>query len=298
MSAPVRAWPEIGSCRLRLNGSVRLAAAARIRQSWGSNVPKAEVRSPWRGTARQRLRSTAASPAELNCCECVQAAPFESWGIAVVGSMLVKTLNVALHVMSRVDRSTLGSRNVLFESYVRSFWVYCFRDAALAAGKFFGPYYINLISPETVSLQSDKDNQMLAANNLPRLYLNVKVQQIKKGDIVRMVYPNGDIYDFETTIQCAYAASNSCTYDPNPVKKASITDPAKPSKYAKRTASGDLSTACETYDALRSFNTGYWRVTWPDTGTFDIVRTEAEWVDTGIQQAYIEIAKGKQPFCK
>jgi len=85
--------------------------------------------------------------------------------------------------------------------------------AFIAFAREFGPFIMSSIALYVgVSYESDRELNFVAASNLPRLVMNTSVQSIKMGDIVRIVYPDGRVFDFEVTRRCAYANSFPCEY--------------------------------------------------------------------------------------
>ena len=83
-------------------------------------------------------------------------------------------------------------------------------SAVIAASTTWGPFLIAAIYPTIRSAAQDSETNYLGASNIARAVMNISVQNIKKGDFIRVVYPDGKIYDFKTTIRCAYAASVAC----------------------------------------------------------------------------------------
>jgi hypothetical protein len=60
--------------------------------------------------------------------------------------------------------------------------------------------------------EADRDLNFTAASNLPRLIMNNSVSQIKKGDIIRIIYSDGRVFDFEAARACSPMVSRPCEY--------------------------------------------------------------------------------------
>jgi hypothetical protein len=156
---------------------------------------------------------------------------------------------------------------------------------ALAASTYAAGMVFNFIMSSVfpgVSFETDRELLFVHAGKLPLITLNVGATKIKKGDIVRVIYQDGRVYDFETTAQCSATAVCPLSY---PTLKSSATAPANVSNYARQQARESKDTCAQ--DARRNINTGYWgskvseRPPLSD-GTQVFVHVEA-WVSTGIQ---------------
>jgi hypothetical protein len=62
------------------------------------------------------------------------------------------------------------------------------------------------------TFQADMESNFTVAATLPRLIMLTSVTSIKKGDIVRIIYPDGRVVDFETAARCTYALSRACEF--------------------------------------------------------------------------------------
>jgi hypothetical protein len=127
----------------------------------------------------------------------------------------------------------------------------------------------------------DAETFFAAAGNVPRLVMNRLVSSIKAGDTVRVVYPNGDVYDFEAEVTCSPVAI--CPMD-NPVKKESPSAPAKPSSLEIRKLRDDT---CPWDSGYTTVGTGYWSDSVVETGENHLTHT-LKWVDTGDVDVYIK----------
>ena len=97
----------------------------------------------------------------------------------------------------------------------------------VAVGKLVGPFFMASVATYAgMTYAEDEAGLFSAAVNLPRAIMNVSVGSIKKGDIVRIVYPDNSVYDFEAERGCAYALSRACEY--SKVTRVSSADSARP----------------------------------------------------------------------
>lgn len=95
----------------------------------------------------------------------------------------------------------------------------------------WGPFIINNYYPG-LSYDADMANEFFGAANVPRKVMNLQVASIKRGDIVRVMYADGQIYDFETSADCSPQASFSCPFSGNGTRRAFVEDSAAPSSAA------------------------------------------------------------------
>lgn len=134
-----------------------------------------------------------------------------------------------------------------------------------------------------VTYEYDKEVNFPHAGKLPILYLNVGATKIKKGDILRVIYPDGRVFDIETTAQCSATMVCPLGY---PTQKSAANAPANVSNYQRTSWEKEVKDTC-SQDARRDFATGYWATNLvelpplPD-GTQTFVHTDT-WVSTGTQ---------------
>lgn len=162
---------------------------------------------------------------------------------------------------------------------VSSVWFIVF--AALAATLY--PFIIATYFPG-VTFQIDSMESYRYASTVPRLVMQTSVQRIKKGDIVRVTYADGAIYDYETTSQCSYVASISCALM-NPELKTSPAAPAKPSQNQLAEARMFARDSCSKSGIWVDIPTGYWSEKFDFSGGGalpDVVTITATWISTGI----------------
>jgi hypothetical protein len=152
--------------------------------------------------------------------------------------------------------------------------------AVLAAS--FGPYPMASKYPG-VTFAADQEVSFGYAQSLPRLFLFQKVQAIGPGQKVRIIYSDGSVYDFETTIRCSYAASPSCIFK-NPEK---VDSPASPAKASSKSVQDLRDDTCPWDSRWQGVKTGYWRDEWREVAPNQIEHS-AGWVDTGTVQVYIK----------
>lgn len=82
------------------------------------------------------------------------------------------------------------------------------------------------------TFSEDADLDYLGAKTIPRMVMNVSVQNIKKGDTIRMIYADG-VYDFEVLSRCPAVAPCPLA---NPIKVDTPTSPALPTNYRRAVA--------------------------------------------------------------
>lgn len=165
--------------------------------------------------------------------------------------------------------------------------------AALAASVVY-IFVMSSVFP-SVSFEYDSEVNFIHAGKLPLINLNVGATKIKQGDIVRVIYPDGRVYDFETTAQCS--ATVACPLK-NPKLKSSQTAQADVSSHAISTKEKELKDTCRG-DVLTTFNTGYWRSTVEELppaadGSQVFVHHEF-WQDTGPQTVRVS---GSRDSCR
>lgn len=152
--------------------------------------------------------------------------------------------------------------------------------ATAAIAKVWGPFFMSQYQPEVRSYQDDKNGEFAAASNIARFFLNADVTAIKKGDYVRIVYADGSVYDFETSQRCSSVSSISC-----PILKAtqrpSPTAPALRSQLQLEEEKRMARDTCIQQAYTYTFKTGYWEISYPDTGDWGTVITNGRWVSTG-----------------
>ncbi|HEY4083167.1 MAG TPA: hypothetical protein VGM81_20980 [Burkholderiaceae bacterium] len=166
--------------------------------------------------------------------------------------------------------------------------------------KFWGPFLV--VVPGTSSFADDDNNNMVSSQNTPRMYMGSNVSQIQKGDIVRIIYQNGDVYDMEAKYQCTSMASNACIWS-KMTKKDSPNAAPTISLYAKTfwmnkfgPCEGNSESNPKTIQV--AFKTSRWTTEWPDSGTPDIVISKGYWLDTGEVYATMPGPMRLGGFCK
>lgn len=148
--------------------------------------------------------------------------------------------------------------------------------AAVVFAKTWGPFYIDKYFPGW-NYSRDVDEDYRAAAQTPVLVMNTSVTKIKKGHTIRVVYANGEIYDYEVLQN--YSQQNSHNLIGNPVKTSSqaAATPTVSATYAA------WMRQCQIYgNGAGSFgvSTGYWSET---TEIVDgAVKVTATWTDTGM----------------
>lgn len=103
--------------------------------------------------------------------------------------------------------------------------------AAVAVATTWGPFLVQSVATfrNITSYQVDRDLQYYAAMNIARIIMNTTVQKIKRGDIIRVQYPDGSVYDYETITRCPVAAPCPVL---DPTQVASADAPSTASQYA------------------------------------------------------------------
>ena len=82
--------------------------------------------------------------------------------------------------------------------------------ATTVVAAIYGPFLVGNYFPG-VSYEDDRAVENAYTSNIPRNVMNLNVAKIKYGDIVRMVFPSGDIYDYEVAVaKCLAFSSLSC----------------------------------------------------------------------------------------
>jgi hypothetical protein len=100
--------------------------------------------------------------------------------------------------------------------------------AAIAAT--WGPFIVSTYFP---GINIADDVEYMYASLVPRLVMNTSVQNIKPGDQIRVIYSNGEIYNFEAFER--FSAFRSVNRMGNPRKRPTSTAPAVPSPLAMNT---------------------------------------------------------------
>jgi hypothetical protein len=139
----------------------------------------------------------------------------------------------------------------------------------------YGPFIFATYYPG-ISRADDFELNYIYSQTIPRLVMNTSVQSIKKGDTVRIVYPDGSVYDFTQDLQCSYVTSPSCKFS-RPVKVSSATAPSRITYWQER----EFEDSCPPV-RIEYIKTGYWASStvilapdrWQTTGT---------WISTGEQ---------------
>lgn len=143
----------------------------------------------------------------------------------------------------------------------------------------FGPFLVGNYYPGVV-FRDDSEINFMYAGSVPRKVMLTYVSNIKRGDIVRVVYADGEIYDYEASSQCSYVSSTSCNLV-NPVKVSSPDAPAKPGVIARRIAYMKAVNSCRSINSVTySVQTGYWHSEFIVYNS-DTFGTTARWVSTG-----------------
>ena len=179
-----------------------------------------------------------------------------------------------------------GKREIMFRNKKLSITsIAALTATAAIAATTWGPYLMVNFFP-SINYTEDSEAFFGYSQKLPRQYLNYKVQDIQKGDNVRIVYPNGEVYDFETQFRCSATASPSCSFI-NPVKKASATSPANLTSYDNRLRDHER---CPWDPKYIDVATGYWsnNVVAIETG----IEHTAKWIATGTERIYYKTGGG------
>lgn len=117
-----------------------------------------------------------------------------------------------------------------------------------------------------VTYAQDQALDFARASSLPRLVMLQSVSNIKRGHIVRILYPDGSVYDFETSRQCSPFVSIACTYS-QITRVAGMDAPATASMYEiDRAAIAAIQNRCRgrpggLQTTLYSVQTGKWVTT-------------------------------------
>lgn len=115
--------------------------------------------------------------------------------------------------------------------------------------------------------------------------MNLNVAKIKYGDIVRMVFPNGDIYDYEVAVaKCSAFSSLSCGIYSKATKVSSPNSRATVSQAAKDAAQDAAELRACSIRSNASFflinvPTGYWSQTAETIN--NVVTITASYMSTG-----------------
>ncbi|HEY1394834.1 hypothetical protein [Roseateles sp.] len=152
--------------------------------------------------------------------------------------------------------------------------------AAIAIAKTWGPFMMSLYDARATSIQADIYEQNIPSGNIARFFLNIGVAKIKKGDMVRIIFADGTVYDFEAASQCSPTGTVSCQWT-KWTQRSSATAPAIRSQAdlaEERMMSRD---ACFQQPYVHNVKMGYWETSWPDTGDSGVVVTEGRYVVTG-----------------
>jgi hypothetical protein len=163
--------------------------------------------------------------------------------------------------------------------------------AAIAVATTWGPFLMSTYRPD-LTYEGDRETNFVAAGNLPRHVMQTSVQNIKAGDVVRIIYANGAIYDFSISARCSYVNSTACQVE-SATQVGQLTDPSDPSPSAIRAALRDeygpdfFRMGCNggggTYGPTDTVavQTGYWSSEFVVYGP-NTFGTTATWRDTGI----------------
>lgn len=141
--------------------------------------------------------------------------------------------------------------------------------------------------------------EFLAAKNIPRLVMQTAVEKIKKGDIVRIIYADGAVFDFETTRDCSRTIGFACEYSGNGTRVSGPDAPATLSRYAFERAEANADQYCFGGSGSRStFDVpiGYWAVSYPPTGS--VITVVAQFVSTGSITFSIANMARARPRCR
>lgn len=153
---------------------------------------------------------------------------------------------------------------------------------ALAIAKMWGPFLMSAYMPQIRSLQDDINEDNRPSQNIARHFMNLEVKSIKKGDIVRIIFADGSVYDFEASRQCSGQLSLSCQWS-GWTKKSSATQKASRSRWDREQERMLARDTCKQQDYSFTFRTGYWETSWPSSGSTGTVITNGRWVDTGAE---------------
>jgi len=150
------------------------------------------------------------------------------------------------------------------------------------------PFMMSVYYPN-ITRADDVNSEFRYGSVLPRLYMGTSVSNIKQGDIVRIIYPNGEIWDMETSFQCSHVSTIPCPYRDNGTRVQGPTAPATPSKYSISVEMKKESARCQAGGGSSGYipiSTGYWA----SSGYTDkngVVQVIAGWVYTGITYVHV-----------
>ena len=134
-----------------------------------------------------------------------------------------------------------------------------------------------------INHNDDIDSAFRYGSVLPRLVMGSSVSNIKRGDVVRITYPNGEIWDMETSATCSPYSSIPCPYNSNGTRVNSPTSPGTPSKYLISVEKQKESARCYAGGGTFGYipiRTSYW-TSWGYTDSSGVVQMFGKWVDTG-----------------
>ncbi|MDT9001792.1 hypothetical protein RQP53_21120 [Paucibacter sp. APW11] len=158
--------------------------------------------------------------------------------------------------------------------------------ATVAVAKMWGPFNVSLRNPSIRSFADDSDLEFAGARNIARLYMLLDVQQIKRGDIVRVVYASGEVYDMDVTAQCSYVAGISCAFGKK-TRVESIDSPSTVSQTAikdwllKHAPCEDRPGNSNTVQRDVKFPTGRWVTEYPQSSDPATIVVRGFWEYTG-----------------
>ncbi len=164
----------------------------------------------------------------------------------------------------------------------------------LVLATLWGPFLVSNVATfrSITSQQDDADLQYYAAMNIARIMMNTAVQNIKKGDIIRIQYPNGEVYDYETLVRCPLAAPCPVA---DPTKVASADAPSTPSQYAADRARDSSCSHTPGTPWSVTISTGRWiSQTWWNSD-FTQMGTTATYTITG--SFTLNFPMGRAPSC-
>ncbi len=135
--------------------------------------------------------------------------------------------------------------------------------ATTVVAAIYGPFIVGNYFPG-VSYEDDRAVENAYTSNIPRNVMNLNVAKIKYGDIVRMVFPSGDIYDYEVAVaKCSAFSSLSCGTYSKATKVSSPNSRATVGQAAKDAAQDAAELRACSISSNASFflinvPTGYW----------------------------------------
>lgn len=146
--------------------------------------------------------------------------------------------------------------------------------ATVAFAITYGPFPVSALGPDyaQTTYRADAESEYEAANKISQIYLAPilttpsKIAKAIRNDYLRVAYFDGQIADFKIK---RWPSSNSLEFTkkvPNANEKPRVV-------YVPDTR------GCSKYTKV--INTGYWGVSYPDTGDSGLVITNAAWVSTG-----------------